>query len=267
MIAGLGVAAGADDAPLHATNPRIQVELRGQGLGRELILGDVRVKRLGVQENGVSAHRLHDGDAPIEQQVAQIEHLAHAGPHVVILYRFDNADGQGFHVTPCHAAVGVETLVDHNHVAKRIEQVVVVDGQPATDVDQVVLLSAHPGTVGVAAEFLEDGSDGLIGVALLSLLDEETVLDHAGGVQVDGNAVVIAQRPQCPHVGHAHRLASGHVHRARQADIGDVLGSHSPDQGPQLVQVYVAFEGVRAAGIMGLVYDHVHKGAASQFLV
>ncbi len=121
----------------------------------------------------------------------------------------------------------------------------VVDRQPAADVDQAVLLGADPGAVGVVAELAQNLGDGALRVALLALLDEQGVLDHARGVQVDLDAVAVAQLAQRLDVGHAHRLAAGHVDRAGQADVGHVFRAHAPEQRFQLVQVDVALEGVQ----------------------
>ncbi len=68
------------------------------------------------------ADRLDDGDIPVGQQLAQVAHLPDTRAHVVILHRFDDADGHGFHVAPGQAAVGVQAFVDHHHVAQLLEQ-------------------------------------------------------------------------------------------------------------------------------------------------
>ncbi len=122
----------------------------------------MRVDALGVEEDGVAADRLHDGDVPVAEQFAEVAHLADARAHVVVLHRLLDADGDRLHVAAGHAAVGVQAFVDHDQVGGLLEEVLVVHGQPAADVDQVVLLGAHPGAVGVGAELLEDGGDGLV---------------------------------------------------------------------------------------------------------
>ena len=109
---------------------------------------------------------------------------------------FGDADRHRLHVAPGQAAVGVQPLVDDDQVAQLLEQSVVVHGQPAADVDQVVLLGAHPGAVGVGAELEQNLGDRLAGVARLALLDEERVLHHARGVEEDPDAVPVAQLAQ-----------------------------------------------------------------------
>jgi hypothetical protein len=71
----------------------------------------------------VPAHGLHDGHAPIRQQLAQVAHLPDARAHVVVLHRFFDADRQRFHVAAGHAAVGVQPFVDHHQVARQVEHV------------------------------------------------------------------------------------------------------------------------------------------------
>jgi hypothetical protein len=96
----------------------------------------------GIQEDSVAAHRLHDGNVPLGEQLAEVAHLADRGDRlVVVLHRLLDAEGERFHVTPGHAAVGVQPFVDHDHVAGAPRRcLAVVHGQPAADVDQVILL-------------------------------------------------------------------------------------------------------------------------------
>ena len=84
------------------------------------------------------------------------------GADVVVLDRFDDAAGHRLHVAAGHAAVGVQALVDDHQVAGFLVQCVVVQRQPAADVDQRVLLAAHRAAVGVGAELLQDLGDRLV---------------------------------------------------------------------------------------------------------
>ena len=121
--------------------------------------------------------------------------------------------------------------VDHHQVARGLEAVFVVEGEPAADVDQVVLPGAHPGAVGVAAELLQNLGDALAGVPRLALLHEVGVLHHPGGVEVGADAVAVGERPHRLDVFRADRLAAGHVDRAGHADVGDLLGAHPAGSG------------------------------------
>lgn len=81
IFACLGIPPSADDASFHTPHTRVQVQLCGQRLRRELLLRDVGTKRLSTEKDAVTANRAHDGDAPIDQQLAQVEHLAHASAY------------------------------------------------------------------------------------------------------------------------------------------------------------------------------------------
>ena len=67
VVASLGVTPGADNPALHRTHSGIQVQRRRQHLGGELVLGDMWVEAFCIQEDGMPANRLYDGDIPIHQ--------------------------------------------------------------------------------------------------------------------------------------------------------------------------------------------------------
>jgi len=72
---------------------------------------------------------------------AQVLDLADAGADVVIVHRFVDADGHSLHVAASQATVGVESFVDHHQVARVFEDLPLVQGQEAADVDQGILLA------------------------------------------------------------------------------------------------------------------------------
>ena len=78
VLAGHLIAARRDDAAFHRADARLEVELRGEHLGGELLLVEMRVEAAGVQEDAVPADGLHEGDVPLIQQHAQVAHLADA---------------------------------------------------------------------------------------------------------------------------------------------------------------------------------------------
>ena len=55
-----------------ARTPDSTYSSAANGLGREFVLRDVREESARVQENGVGAGRLHDGDAGLPQQSREI---------------------------------------------------------------------------------------------------------------------------------------------------------------------------------------------------
>ena len=109
---------------------------------------------------------------------------------MVVLHRFFDAGGEGFHVASGHAAVGVQTFIDDREVAGIVVHVLIVDGEEAPDVDQGVFLGAHGAAVGLVAHLAQDGGDGAVAVAGLALLNEVGVLDSAGGIEDDADSVL-----------------------------------------------------------------------------
>ena len=67
VVAGFRIATGADIAPLHRAHAGVEVELGGQHLGGKVILGNVGVETFGVEEDGVTAYRLDNGNTPVNQ--------------------------------------------------------------------------------------------------------------------------------------------------------------------------------------------------------
>ena len=267
MVSRVRVPAGAHDPPFHGPYPRIEVQLRRQGLGRELVLGDVGVEGSRVQEHGMAPDRLDDRDLPVGEELAEIVHLAHPGTDVVVLQALLDPDRHGFHVPPRHAAVRVQSLVDDDQVPQLLEEGPVVHREPAPDVDEVVLLATHPGAIGMGAELPHDLRDGSAGVPGLALLDEVGVLRHPGGVEKDPDSMAVAERPERLDVLHRHRLPTGHVHRSGQADVGDSIRTLAEDQGLQLAEIHIALEGMTTGRIVRRIDDDVHEGAAGQFLM
>ena len=207
----------------------------------------MRIEAPGIEEDGVAAHRLHDGHVPVDQQFAQIAHLPDARADVIVLHGLFNADGHRFHIAPGQAAVRVQPFEDHHQVAQLFEKVPVVHGQPAADVDQIIFLGAHPRAVAVTAKLLQNLRDGLVGVSGFAFLNEEGILHQARGVEEDLDAVLIAQRAQRLDVLHAHRLAARHVDGAGQADVRDLVRAFALDQRFDLVEIDVALEGMQIA--------------------
>ena len=104
-------------------------------------------------------------------------------------------------------------------------------------------------------------------VALLALLDEEGVLHHPRGVEEDLDAARLAPRSKLADVGHRHRLAAGHVHRARERHVRDLRRADLGDEALQLGEVDVALERRQGLRVVGLVDDHVVEGCPRQLLV
>jgi len=266
-VLALGVAAGGHAAAFHGPHAGVDVESGGERLGGELVARHVGQEAFGVEEDAVRADRGDDGHAGVEQLLAEVFDLTDAGADVIFADRFFDADRHGFHITPGHAAVGVETFVDDDHVTGLLGDGVVVDGEEAAYVDEAVLLAGHGAAVGVRADLFEDVADGGVGVAGLALLDEPGVLDGAGGVEVDGDAVFVADGAGVADVLHGAGLTAGHVDVGFEGEIGDVVGADFVDEFGEFVDVDVALEGKIGGGVVGLVADDVAEGSAGEFLV
>ena len=89
----------------------------------------------------------------------------------------------------------------------------------------------------------------------------------AAGVEEERLAVAVADLADGADVGHRDRLSTGHVHRHRHVDVGDVVSAHLVDEGLELVQVDIALERVLRAGVMGLVNDDVVERATGELLM
>ena len=76
------------------------------------------------------------------------------------------------------------------------------------------------------------------------------------------------QRPQLADVGHAHRLAAGHVHRAGQRDVGDPLGADLADERARASpRSTLPLNGCERLRVVGLVDDHVVERRPGELLV
>ena len=87
----------------------------------------VVVNAFGVQKDGMSTNRLNNRYTPVGQQLAQITHLSHPGPDVVVLHCLGNADSQGFHIATGHTTVGVESLINDHQVAGLVKNLRIIN--------------------------------------------------------------------------------------------------------------------------------------------
>jgi hypothetical protein len=137
-----------------AAHAALLVELGAQQLGGELVLGDVGEELAGVDEDGVAADRLDDGDAELLQELAEAADLADAVGEVGLVGDLAQALGEGLHVGAGHAAVGVEALEQDGGGLEALVEEVVAHGDEAAHRDHGVLLGAHDARVGVRAHLL-----------------------------------------------------------------------------------------------------------------
>ena len=143
----------------------------------------------------------------------------------------------------------------------------VVDRQPAADVDEVILLGTHPCGIGVTAKFQKNFSNGFACISFFTFLNEIGIFHHAGGIEINLDAVLVAQGAQGFDVCHADGLSACHVDRASHADVGDIVRADFVDQCLHFVQINVAFEWMQVGGVVRLVNDDIGERAARQFLM
>ena len=114
---------------------------------------------------------------------------------MVIVHGFRNTNSQGFHIASGHSAIRVKPFIDNHHIAQRVKKVAIIDGQPATNIDQIIFLGTHPGAIGVTAEFFENIRNRLVFISLLTLLDKESILHHTGRIKMERNIITVTQCP------------------------------------------------------------------------
>ena len=131
----------------------------------------------------MSPDRAHDRNVPFDQPIAKVLNLADSSPDVIVLNRLLDANCHCFHITAGHATVSVQSFIDDDQVAYLFMYVIIVDGQPAADIDQRVLLAAHGAAIGVAAKLKQDGCYVFVCISRLRLLDEIGVFDTAGCIE------------------------------------------------------------------------------------
>ena len=136
----------------------------------------------------------------LDQAMAQVFDLSHAGVDVVVVDTLCDADGQRFHVSSSHAAIGVQALVDHHQGAGLLIELRIVHGQKSADVDHSVFLGRHGGGIGQAAYLVHDLADAAVLLARLPLLNEIGVLRNPSHIMDQHDVLPIAPFPQLTEV-------------------------------------------------------------------
>ena len=105
-----GVAVGKDIAYLTASDTSLEVELAGEGLGGELLLGDVAQHLVGIDEQGVAAGRALIGNAVLVELLGEIVHLVDARLEHWKLGVLVESYGERVQVAAVESAIGEESL-------------------------------------------------------------------------------------------------------------------------------------------------------------
>ncbi len=135
---------------------------------------------------------------------------------------------------------------------------VVIEGQPAANVDQRVLLGAHRHAVRVRKHLPDDLLDRTVAVPVLALFDEVGVFREATGVEDERHAVCVTQGLRAADVGHRDRLSAAGVVGHREHDHRHSV-SFRVQQRLQPIEINVAFERVLRVRNVPCLNDQVDR--------
>ena len=152
---------------------------------------------------------------------------------------------------PAQPAVGGEPLREDFQVAALLGEAVVVEGQPAADVGQRVLLRRHGHPGRQAGHLPDDVPHRDVGVTRLPGLDEPGVLGEPARVEEQRLAEPVTDLADRADVGHADRLPAAGVVGHRQHHQRDV-GGPLAEQPFQRADVHVALERVAQGRLKAL---------------
>ena len=263
-VVAMLVAIHGDGAPFHASHAGGQVERGGHRAGLVLGLRDVRQEPFGVDVAGQSARRGHGRNVPLDHFVDEVlDQIGGAAGHVDV-HHLTEADGHGLDLLGRHAAIGDEALVERQPRFELLEVLRLVRGdQPSANAS--ALSTGQVDEIGLAHHLADDLLDGHIEVLRFAPLDEIGVLGDQAAIDHDGDAVLRGEMPYLLEIGQGERLAADQVRGCLHADEGDVLRSVLGDDGSELVEVEIAFEGVDARSVQRVVAIDFQHLAAGQF--
>ncbi len=272
FLAGDGVdAAEHHAADLHAPNPSGAVQFHDEGLSRELPLRDLRQQAFGVDEDGVSAGRLHHRQPCLLQLPEQVRRLADAVFQVPLVQTFLQPHGQRLQISPGEASVSHESLPQDQFRGDSLEQRLIPQADESADVDDGIFLGAHQESV----RLVESGAGDLRHAhpfrRWIALFDEIAVLGVAGGVQHQWNPVAAQEFLRLPDVLQGDRLPAAGVVGDGEDHQGYPIRSLFFYESFQFLQIDVPFERVMAVRVEpfidhqvdGLGTPNLHVGSGS----
>ncbi len=246
-----------DRADLHGADAALQVERRGECLAGEFGLRNMGQQAACIQVDGVTAGRFQDGDAGFDQALPQESRLPGAVGQVGFIQSLPETNRHGFQVAPGQAAVGGETLAQDQLVADALEEGIIADSQEPADIDQGVLLGAHPGAIGHREDLPHDLRDAFPLAAFFALLDEIGIFSIAAGIDEEGDAVFTVDRRDSADVFQRDGLPAAGVVGDGDAAEGDLLHPGCLDKPGELFEIHVALEGMVRGGIEAFLDDQV----------
>ncbi len=258
VLAGDGITVGEKVTDLAATYAGFEIELHGETLCGELLLGDAVEHLVGVDEEGVTAHGTLIGDAVLVELGCEVFNLLDAGLEHIELGVLVKTYGEGGHVAAVHAAVGEEAFERNHEALRALVDVLPAGCDESTHVDQTVLFRRHCHYVSQREHLLAYLLDGGVFVLRVAHLDEVCVLGEAGRVENDALVVLVGDLAHAAEVVHRNGLSAGGVVCDRHDDeryLVGVLGKAFL----KLVEIHVALEGHFELGVLCLVDGAVYS--------
>ena len=209
-----------------------------------------------------SGRKDHALDAVFVKTLGQVFALIHPLLQVLNAPALVQSRGQGHDVPAGHSAVRVVAVAGNllylqqnshvrDHVSLRVkvgeilpEQALVPERKDAAHVGVAVLFQAGGKSVAVGKQLFCDGENGFVLITHLVHLDKIAVLGPAGGVQHEGDSVLVGDAAGFPNVGHGNRLSAHRVVGDGGVDQRNIFRAHLLNQGFQLCRVHISLEGI-----------------------
>src|SRR3982750_1401288 len=108
MLAARLITTGRNNPPFHGSNAGVTVKLSRQSLSGKMVLRNVRIKCARIEINRMATDGPHNGNAPLEEFMAEVLDLPDASADVIVLNGFNNAARHGFHIAASHPTVSMQ---------------------------------------------------------------------------------------------------------------------------------------------------------------
>ncbi len=208
---------------------------------------------------------LDDGHALACDVVAKVGGGGDAIAEVIFFQCFLHADGDRFEIASGETSISGISLGEDEQIFFLLGEQVVVGAEEPADVGHAIFLGGHGASVAIAEHLLRDLLWSLVFVSLLTELDEPSVLGEAAGIEIERDAVALADGTDFAHVLHGDRLASARVVGNRKHDERDALSADALDQSLEGGNIHVAFEGMLGGGMLPFFDDEIDGFRADEF--
>src|SRR5579862_332614 len=252
-------------ADFDGADSAFQIKFAGQRDARKLIGGNVREKRASVEVDGVTARRLHDRHSLPGDVIAEISRRGDAVAQVIFFERLLHADGDGFKIAAGKPAVGRISLGEDEKVFFLLRENVVVGTEESADVGHAIFLGGHGASVAVGEHLLGNLFWRLVLKSLFAQLDEPGIFCEAASIEVERDAMALADRTDLADILHGDGLASTGVVGNGQHDERDALAAHAVNERFEGGDIHVAFERMRRGGPLAFFDDEIDGFGTDKF--